>query len=78
MRSASPIDPSERIGTIDILRGIALFVVLIINTATEFRFQSSNSFCLLQKQRDWPASCPKPSFSHFIPGDLFCFHSFSG
>jgi len=51
MRSASPIDPSERIGTIDILRGIALFIVLIINTATEFRFQSSNSLCLLQKQR---------------------------
>jgi uncharacterized protein len=37
MRSTRPIDPSERIGTIDILRGIALFIVLIINTATEFR-----------------------------------------
>ncbi len=37
MYPASPIDPSERIVTIDILRGIALFIVLIINTATEFR-----------------------------------------
>jgi uncharacterized protein len=37
MPSTSPTDPSERIGTIDILRGLALFIVLIINTATEFR-----------------------------------------
>jgi len=37
MDSASPIDPSKRIGTIDILRGVALFIVLMINTATEFR-----------------------------------------
>jgi len=44
MRSASPIDPSERIGTIDILRGIALFIVLIINTATEFRVSIFEQF----------------------------------
>src|SRR3954453_4783585 len=37
MTSASPIEPSERIGTIDILRGLALLIVLIINAATEFR-----------------------------------------
>jgi len=37
MTSASPIIPSERIVTIDILRGIALFIVLVINAATEFR-----------------------------------------
>src|SRR5947209_10535634 len=37
MPSPSPIEPSERIGNIDILRGIALFIVLLINAATEFR-----------------------------------------
>jgi uncharacterized protein len=44
MHPASPIDPSERIGTIDILRGIALFIVLIINTATEFRVSIFEQF----------------------------------
>jgi uncharacterized protein len=44
MPSTSPIDPSERIGTIDILRGIALFIVLIINTATEFRVSIFEQF----------------------------------
>jgi uncharacterized protein len=44
MPSASPISPSERIGTIDILRGIALFIVLIINTATEFRVSIFEQF----------------------------------
>jgi uncharacterized protein len=44
MYPASPIDPSERIGTIDILRGIALFIVLIINTATEFRVSIFEQF----------------------------------
>jgi uncharacterized protein len=37
MHSAGPIDPSDRIATVDILRGMALFIVLIINTTTEFR-----------------------------------------
>ena len=37
MPSPSPIEPSERIGNIDIPRGIALFIVLLINAATEFR-----------------------------------------
>lgn len=44
MDSASPIDPSERIGTIDILRGVALFIVLMINTATEFRVSIFEQF----------------------------------
>jgi uncharacterized protein len=44
MYPASPIEPSERIGTIDILRGIALFIVLIINTATEFRVSIFEQF----------------------------------
>src|ERR1700681_2837218 len=44
MSSASPVSPSERIGTIDILRGIALFIVLIINTATEFRVSIFQQF----------------------------------
>jgi uncharacterized protein len=44
MFPAGPIDPSERIGTIDILRGIALFIVLIINTATEFRVSIFEQF----------------------------------
>jgi uncharacterized protein len=44
MDSASPIAPSERIGTIDILRGLALFIVLMINTATEFRVSIFEQF----------------------------------
>jgi uncharacterized protein len=44
MYPAGPIDPSERIGNIDILRGIALFIVLIINTATEFRVSIFEQF----------------------------------
>ena len=44
MDSASPIAPSERIGTIDILRGLALFIVLVINTATEFRVSIFEQF----------------------------------
>jgi uncharacterized protein len=44
MYPASPIDPSERIGTIDMLRGIALFIVLTINTATEFRVSIFEQF----------------------------------
>ena len=44
MYPAGPIDPSERIGTIDILRGIALFIVLIINRATEFRVSIFEQF----------------------------------
>jgi uncharacterized protein len=41
---ANPTDSSERIGAIDILRGIALFIVLIINTATEFRVSIFEQF----------------------------------
>jgi uncharacterized protein len=44
MDSASPIAPSERIDTIDILRGLALFIVLMINTATEFRVSIFEQF----------------------------------
>ncbi|MGZ3325039.1 MAG: DUF418 domain-containing protein [Xanthobacteraceae bacterium] len=44
MDSASPIAPSERIGTIDILRGLALFIVLMINTTTEFRVSIFEQF----------------------------------
>jgi uncharacterized protein len=44
MVSATPTDPSERIDTIDILRGMALFIVLIINTATEFRVSIFEQF----------------------------------
>jgi uncharacterized protein len=44
MNLASPIEPSQRIATIDILRGIALFIVLAINTATEFRVSIFEQF----------------------------------
>lgn len=44
MDPASPIAPSERIGTLDILRGLALFIVLMINTATEFRVSIFEQF----------------------------------
>jgi uncharacterized protein len=40
----TPIEPSERIATIDVLRGIALFIVLAINTATEFRVSIFEQF----------------------------------
>ena len=52
MDSASPIDPSERIGTIDILRGVALFIVLTINTATEFRVSIFQQFLRAVKSTD--------------------------
>jgi uncharacterized protein len=42
--SARPIAPPERIATIDILRGMALFIVLTINTATEFRVSIFEQF----------------------------------
>jgi uncharacterized protein len=35
--SATPVSPSERIATIDVLRGLSLFGVLAINLVTEFR-----------------------------------------
>jgi uncharacterized protein len=44
MTLATPIEPSERIATIDVLRGIALFIVLAINTATEFRVSIFEQF----------------------------------
>ena len=44
MSSARPINPSDRIATIDILRGMALFIVLIINTTTEFRVSIFQQF----------------------------------
>jgi len=44
MNLATPIEPSERIATIDVLRGIALFIVLAINTATEFRVSIFEQF----------------------------------
>ena len=52
MDLARPIDPSERIGTIDILRGIALFIVLAINTATEFRVSIFEQFLPGPKMAD--------------------------
>jgi uncharacterized protein len=52
MDSASPIDPSERIGTIDILRGVALFIVLTINTTTEFRVSIFQQFLPSIKSAD--------------------------
>src|SRR4051812_24616642 len=44
MNLATPIEPSERIATIDVLRGVALFIVLAINTATEFRVSIFEQF----------------------------------
>ncbi len=52
MDSASPIDPSKRIDTIDILRGVALFIVLMINTATEFRVSIFEQFLPAAKSAD--------------------------
>jgi len=49
MTPATPIDPSERIGTIDILRGLALFIVLAINTTTEFRVSIFEQFLPVAK-----------------------------
>lgn len=44
MYSARPINPSDRIATLDILRGIALFIVLAVNTTTEFRVSIFEQF----------------------------------
>lgn len=42
--SPSPVAPSERIDGIDILRGLALFGVLVINTVFEFRVSIFEQF----------------------------------
>lgn len=42
--SCSPINPSERIGSIDALRGVALLGVLAINLVTEFRISIFEQF----------------------------------
>jgi uncharacterized protein len=44
LRSVTPQDPSSRIGAIDILRGIALFGVLMVNLITEFRVDVFQQF----------------------------------
>lgn len=41
---AAPVRPSERIDAIDMLRGIALFIVLAVNAATEFRVSIFEQF----------------------------------
>ena len=41
---ALPLDPSSRVGSIDALRGIALFGVLAINLETEFRISIFQQF----------------------------------
>jgi uncharacterized protein len=42
--SSEPISPSDRIEAIDVLRGLALFGVLIINLVTEFRVSIFEQF----------------------------------
>lgn len=41
---AQPINPSERIDAIDVLRGLALFGVLVVNLVTEFRVSIFEQF----------------------------------
>ena len=43
-RLRRPIDPSERIDAIDVLRGIALFGVMAINIMMEFRVSIFEQF----------------------------------
>jgi hypothetical protein len=73
-----PTDPSERIGSIDILRGVALFIVLIINTSTEFRVSIFEQFLPGAAPAGSSIRFPTPSSSRFIPRDLSCFRFFSG
>jgi hypothetical protein len=42
--AAAPVNPSERIDAIDVLRGIALFGVLAINVVNEFRVSIFEEF----------------------------------
>jgi hypothetical protein len=78
MESASPIAPSERIGTIDILRGLALFIVLMINTATEFRVSIFDQFLPGAKSAAMADQISGAFVLGLQPRDSFCFHSFSG
>ncbi len=78
MDPASPIAPSQRIGTLDILRGLALFIVLMINTATEFRVSIFEQFLRSVKSGALADQISEPSFSRSIPRVLSSFHSFSG
>ena len=48
-----PIDPSERVDAIDVLRGVALLGVLAINVVTEFRVSIFEQF-LAAKPAAWP------------------------
>src|ERR1700730_11918009 len=42
--AAAPVNPSERIDAIDVLRGVALFGVLAINVVNEFRVSIFEEF----------------------------------
>src|SRR5215475_3437176 len=50
---AHPIAPAERIVAIDILRGVALFGVMAINVATEFRVSIFEQFLRDQIDGRW-------------------------
>ena len=51
--SAGPIAPSDRIAAIDIVRGIALFGVMAINVATEFRVSIFERFLPVGLDGTW-------------------------
>jgi uncharacterized protein len=64
-QAVAPQEPSERIDAIDILRGIALFGVLMVNLVTEFRVDLFQQFL--------PAAGPASGLNHAVEAGVGIF-----
>jgi uncharacterized protein len=63
---AAPQDPSDRIDVIDILRGIALFGVLVVNLVTEFRVDVFQQFI-------WPPRATPFALDRYVEAGVSVF-----
>jgi uncharacterized protein len=52
--AAAPTAAKDRIGAIDIVRGVALYGVMAINVVTEFRVSHRKVWETLLRRRCWP------------------------